>query len=168
MSLMFILHAFRREKILAWISCFLFSFLFFFQYRVSYGSLDYFFVTIMLMILSKFSDMSSTAFIEPLPVIEFVTQLLNRDVTSRPLSDSDRVKVRLSCFYLDHCYSLDRTLKSVWYFIFLQLCCFSLLLMLGFPFRESGQVNWYLINLLLLFFKSLEYLMQFLCDELCC
>lgn len=40
------------------------------------------------------ADMSSTAFIEPLPVIEFVTQLLNRDVTSRPLSDADRVKVR--------------------------------------------------------------------------
>lgn len=37
--------------------------------------------------------MSSTAFIEALPVIDFVTQLLNRDVTSRPLSDSDRVKV---------------------------------------------------------------------------
>lgn len=45
-----------------------------------------------------FADMSSTAFIEPLPVIDFVTQLLNRDVTSRPLSDSDRVKVIL--FYL--------------------------------------------------------------------
>lgn len=43
-------------------------------------------------------DMSSTAFIEPLPVIEFVTQLLNRDVQARPLADSDRVKVRfLSC-----------------------------------------------------------------------
>ena len=42
------------------------------------------------------ADMSSTAFIEPLPVIDFVTQLLNRDVTSRPLSDSDRVKVSLS------------------------------------------------------------------------
>lgn len=40
------------------------------------------------------ADMSSTAFIEPLPVIEFVTQLLCRDVSARPLSDSDRVKVR--------------------------------------------------------------------------
>lgn len=39
------------------------------------------------------ADMSSTAFIEPLHVIEFVTQLLNRDVSSRPLSDADRVKV---------------------------------------------------------------------------
>lgn len=39
------------------------------------------------------ADMSSTAFIEPLPVIDFVTQLLNRDVSSRPLSDADRVKV---------------------------------------------------------------------------
>lgn len=37
--------------------------------------------------------MSSTAFIEPLPVIDFVAQLLNRDVSARPLSDADRVKV---------------------------------------------------------------------------
>lgn len=37
--------------------------------------------------------MSSTAFIEPLPVIDFVAQLLNRDISVRPLSDSDRVKV---------------------------------------------------------------------------
>ncbi|ONK55192.1 uncharacterized protein A4U43_UnF6580 [Asparagus officinalis] len=43
--------------------------------------------------LSLNIDMSSTAFIEPLPVIDFVTQLLNRD-TSRPLSDSDRVKIK--------------------------------------------------------------------------
>jgi hypothetical protein len=43
--------------------------------------------------------MSSTAFIEPLPVIDFVTQLLNRDVSSRPLSDSDRVKVRIYLFF---------------------------------------------------------------------
>ncbi|KAG1361119.1 hypothetical protein COCNU_09G005820 [Cocos nucifera] len=39
-------------------------------------------------------DMSSTAFIEPLPVIDFVTQLLNRDVQARPLSDADRVKIK--------------------------------------------------------------------------
>ena len=38
-------------------------------------------------------DMSSAAFIEALPVIEFVGQLLGKDVISRPLSDSDRVKV---------------------------------------------------------------------------
>lgn len=44
-------------------------------------------------------DMSSTAFIEPLPVIEFVSQLLNRDIQGRPLSDSDRVKVGLTCDY---------------------------------------------------------------------
>ncbi|XP_022137005.1 protein argonaute 1 isoform X2 [Momordica charantia] len=44
--------------------------------------------------LSLNIDMSSTAFIEPLPVIEFVTQLLNRDVSSRPLSDADRVKIK--------------------------------------------------------------------------
>lgn len=43
--------------------------------------------------------MSSTAFIEPLPVIDFVNQLLNRDVSSRPLSDADRVKVRSVYFY---------------------------------------------------------------------
>lgn len=46
--------------------------------------------------------MSSTAFIEPLPVIEFVTQLLNRDVSARPLSDADRVKVSTKMFlFLD-------------------------------------------------------------------
>lgn len=38
-------------------------------------------------------DMASAAFIEPLPVIEFVAQLLGKDVLSRQLSDSDRVKV---------------------------------------------------------------------------
>ncbi|KAJ4962028.1 hypothetical protein NE237_021938 [Protea cynaroides] len=44
--------------------------------------------------LSLNIDMSSTAFIEPLPVIDFVAQLLNRDVRSRPLSDADRVKIK--------------------------------------------------------------------------
>jgi hypothetical protein len=44
---------------------------------------------------TNFADMSSTAFIEPLPVIEFVAELLNREVTSRPLSDADRIKVRV-------------------------------------------------------------------------
>lgn len=45
-------------------------------------------------------DMSSTAFIEPLPIIDFVNQLLNRDISSRPLSDADRVKVRFRSFPL--------------------------------------------------------------------
>ncbi|GMH17535.1 hypothetical protein Nepgr_019376 [Nepenthes gracilis] len=44
--------------------------------------------------LSLNIDMSSTAFIEPLPVIEFVTQLLMEDITPGPLSDADRVKVK--------------------------------------------------------------------------
>ncbi|KAG9147437.1 hypothetical protein Leryth_020420 [Lithospermum erythrorhizon] len=44
--------------------------------------------------LSLNIDMSSTAFIEPLPVIEFVSQLLNKDVSSRPLADADRVKIK--------------------------------------------------------------------------
>lgn len=48
-----------------------------------------------------YADMSSTAFIEPLPVIDFVQQLLNRDVSSRPLSDADRVKVRLFDAFLE-------------------------------------------------------------------
>lgn len=43
--------------------------------------------------LSLNIDMSSTAFVEPLPVIDFVAELLNRDM-SRPLSDSDRVKIK--------------------------------------------------------------------------
>jgi hypothetical protein len=52
------------------------------------------------------ADMSSTAFIEPLPVIDFVTQLLNRDVSSRPLSDSDRIKVRIiHCLALNYLFS---------------------------------------------------------------
>ncbi|KAG0487287.1 hypothetical protein HPP92_009382 [Vanilla planifolia] len=42
--------------------------------------------------LSLNIDMSSAAFIEPLPVIEFVAQLLGKDVLSRPLSDADHVK----------------------------------------------------------------------------
>jgi len=33
------------------------------------------------------------AFIEPLPVIDFVAQILGKDVLSKPLSDADRVKV---------------------------------------------------------------------------
>lgn len=41
-------------------------------------------------------DMASAAFIEALPVIEFVAQLLGKDVLSRPLSDSDRIKVGFS------------------------------------------------------------------------
>ncbi|KAJ8559744.1 hypothetical protein K7X08_003802 [Anisodus acutangulus] len=44
--------------------------------------------------LSLNIDMSSTAFIEPLPVIDFVSHLLNRDISSRPLSDADRVKIK--------------------------------------------------------------------------
>jgi eukaryotic translation initiation factor 2C len=44
--------------------------------------------------LSLNIDMSSTAFIEPLPIIDFVTQLLNRDVSARPLTDADRVKIK--------------------------------------------------------------------------
>ncbi|GLJ52618.1 hypothetical protein SUGI_1119890 [Cryptomeria japonica] len=44
--------------------------------------------------LSLNIDMSSTAFIEPLNVIDFVAQLLNRDMGSRPLSDADRIKIK--------------------------------------------------------------------------
>ncbi|KAL0388535.1 UNVERIFIED_CONTAM: protein argonaute 10 [Sesamum radiatum] len=44
--------------------------------------------------LSLNIDMASAAFIEALPVIEFVAQLLGKDVLSRPLSDSDRIKVK--------------------------------------------------------------------------
>uniref|UniRef100_A0A0A0LUC9 PAZ domain-containing protein n=1 Tax=Cucumis sativus TaxID=3659 RepID=A0A0A0LUC9_CUCSA len=44
--------------------------------------------------LSLNIDMSSTAFIEAIPVIDFVAQLLNKDVYSRTLSDADRIKVK--------------------------------------------------------------------------
>ncbi|KAJ7297230.1 hypothetical protein O6H91_Y072000 [Diphasiastrum complanatum] len=43
--------------------------------------------------LSLNIDMSSTAFIEPLPVTEFVAKLLNKDL-NRPLSDADRIKIK--------------------------------------------------------------------------
>ncbi|KAL4556451.1 hypothetical protein LXL04_039103 [Taraxacum kok-saghyz] len=43
--------------------------------------------------LSLNIDMASAAFIEALPVIDFVAQLLGKDVLSRPLSDADHVKV---------------------------------------------------------------------------
>jgi len=47
--------------------------------------------------------MASAAFIEPLPVIEFVAQLLGKDVLSKPLSDSDRVKVHKSLHLIISC-----------------------------------------------------------------
>ncbi|KAF7806343.1 protein argonaute PNH1-like [Senna tora] len=44
--------------------------------------------------LSLNIDMSSMAFIEPLPVIDFVAQILGKDVHSKPMSDADRVKIK--------------------------------------------------------------------------
>ncbi|KAK7388752.1 hypothetical protein VNO78_23579 [Psophocarpus tetragonolobus] len=44
--------------------------------------------------LSLNIDMSSMAFIEPLPVIDFVAQILGKDVLTKPLSDVDRVKIK--------------------------------------------------------------------------
>ncbi|KVI11295.1 hypothetical protein Ccrd_010296 [Cynara cardunculus var. scolymus] len=41
-----------------------------------------------------YQNMASAAFIEALPVIDFVAQLLGKDVLSRPLSDSDHVKIK--------------------------------------------------------------------------
>jgi len=49
-----------------------------------------------------FTDMASAAFIEPLPVVEFVGQLLGKDVLSRPLSDADRIKVPNDVTYEVH------------------------------------------------------------------
>lgn len=46
--------------------------------------------------LSLNIDMSSTAFIEPLPVVDFVSHLLGKDVTAVLLSDTDRVKIKKS------------------------------------------------------------------------
>jgi eukaryotic translation initiation factor 2C len=51
-----------------------------------------------LTVLVPVSDMSSTAFIEPLPVIDFVAQFLGKDVMSRRLSDANRIKVTLMCY----------------------------------------------------------------------
>ncbi|KAM0056645.1 putative post-transcriptional gene silencing PAZ-Argonaute family [Helianthus debilis subsp. tardiflorus] len=44
--------------------------------------------------LSLNIDMAATAFVEAVPVIDFVKQLLNRNDTTRPLSDADRVKIK--------------------------------------------------------------------------
>ncbi|XP_004488421.1 protein argonaute PNH1-like isoform X2 [Cicer arietinum] len=44
--------------------------------------------------LSLNIGMSSMAFIEPQPVIDFVAQILGKDVHSKPLSDADRVKIK--------------------------------------------------------------------------
>ncbi|KAH1254294.1 Protein argonaute PNH1 [Glycine max] len=44
--------------------------------------------------LSLNIDMSSMAFIEPLPVIDFVAQILGQDVHSKLLSDADRIKIK--------------------------------------------------------------------------
>lgn len=62
------------------------------------------------------TDMSSTSFIEPLLVVDFVAQLLNRDVSSRPLSDADRVKVNFCIFLLVEC---SEVLIIVLMFVFL-------------------------------------------------
>jgi hypothetical protein len=45
-----------------------------------------------LLLLVVLTDMSSTVFIEPKPVLEFIHDLLHKDLT-RSLTDSDRVKV---------------------------------------------------------------------------
>ncbi|XP_047058856.1 protein argonaute 1D-like [Lolium rigidum] len=44
--------------------------------------------------LSLNIDMSATSFFEPIPVIDFVGQLLNTDFHSRSLSDAERVKIK--------------------------------------------------------------------------
>ncbi|KAG4396766.1 hypothetical protein GLYMA_10G002700v4 [Glycine max] len=44
--------------------------------------------------LSLNIDMASAAFIEPLPVVEYVDQLLGKDILSRQLSDADRIKIK--------------------------------------------------------------------------
>jgi hypothetical protein len=43
-----------------------------------------------------FSDISATSFFKPVTVIKFVEEFLNIRDTSRPLSDRDRVKVKIS------------------------------------------------------------------------
>ncbi|PIA65392.1 hypothetical protein AQUCO_00100697v1 [Aquilegia coerulea] len=44
--------------------------------------------------LSLNIDMSSASFMEPLPVIEFVAQILGKDILTRPFSVADRIKVK--------------------------------------------------------------------------
>lgn len=59
------------------------------------------------------ADMSSTAFIEPLPVVDFVVQVLGRDISSRSLSDADRVKVRIHFVVFFEASGLCQCLTSV-------------------------------------------------------
>lgn len=85
------------------------------------------------------ADMSSTAFIEPLPVIDFISQLLlNRDISARPLSDADRVKV--------HSYPMFFTLSRT-AFIRAQSCLYA-----DFFFFFFLCVIYHLIVLLTLLF----------------
>ena len=44
--------------------------------------------------LSLNIDMSATAFIEPLPVIDYDARLLRSDIHLRPLSDVEHVKIK--------------------------------------------------------------------------
>ena len=63
------------------------------QYYILNSFFFFFFFLSIYATFTLVSDMSSMAFIEPLPVIDFVAQILGKDVLSKPLSDADRVKV---------------------------------------------------------------------------
>jgi hypothetical protein len=52
-----------------------------------------------------FQTLPSSAFIEPLPLIDTVAQMLGKDVYSKPITDADRVKV-WNLFDYGNCNSL--------------------------------------------------------------
>jgi len=57
---------------------------------------DLFDAVIYIVFLLLFSDISATSFFKPVTVIKFVEEFLSIRDTSRPLSDRDRVKVKIS------------------------------------------------------------------------
>ncbi|WJX51472.1 hypothetical protein P8452_37667 [Trifolium repens] len=44
--------------------------------------------------IQGFQTLPSSAFIEPLPLIDTVAQILGKDVYSKPITDADRVKIK--------------------------------------------------------------------------
>ncbi|OMO61340.1 hypothetical protein CCACVL1_23594 [Corchorus capsularis] len=57
--------------------------------------------------------MSTTAFFELLPVIDFVAQILGKDVYSRPMADADRVKTVQQNDYDQDPINIDSKLPSI-------------------------------------------------------
>lgn len=59
-----------------------------------------------LLIFLNHADISSVALFESLPVVEFVTRLLNQDIQDKTLSDTERTKVCLLLVQVSPSFSL--------------------------------------------------------------